>query len=255
MKRIAPLAIIAAAILAACGGSTTPDTPTESFIATSGSYLLHQNTMLTIDTVTNKVTETPAPSDSTIVGAAAVFNGKSSTPYVELIGSSATDTSHYYQEGGELYTALPLNYDIGGIPLDLGFKWAKIYDNSGTSWTGLADTITPVDLPIGGYKLSAKLNFLGQSAGTENLTINGTTVSVKKVKIDLNARLYAMAGPTSLPVDVNLVVYYWLADKIGVVKMEQPAAIINLGLLGQLMGSPIQAVPGMRSVTTKYVVR
>ncbi len=255
MKRIAPLAILTAAILVSCGGSSTPETPTETFVATSGSYLLHQNTLLTIDTVTKNITETPAPSDSTVVGVAAGFNGKTSTPYVELIGGSATDTSHYYQDGGALYTALPLNYDIGGIPLDLGFKWAKIYDNAAASWTALADTITPVDLPIGGYKLSAKLNFQGQSVGTENLTINGTTVSAKKVKIDLNARLYAMAGPTSLPVDVNLVVFYWLADKVGVVKMEQPATIINLGLLGQLMGSPIQAVPGIRSVTTKYVVK
>jgi hypothetical protein len=30
---------------------------------------------------------------------------------------------------------------------------------------------------------------------------------------------------------------------------------VNLGLLGQLMGSPVQAVPGIRQVTTKYVIK
>ena len=255
MKRIAPLAILTAALLVACGGSSTPETPTETFVATAGSYMLHQNTDLTIDTVTKAVSETPVPSDSTVVGAAVTFNGKSATPHVALVGGIPADTMHYYQEGSALYSSIPLSYDIGGIPLDLGFKWAKIYDGGATTWTALADSIAPVDLPIGGYKLSAKLNFQGQSAGTENITINGTTVATKKVQVDLNARLYAMAGATSLPVDVNLKVYYWLADKVGVVKMEQPPAIINLGLLGQLMGSPIQAVPGGRQVTTKYVLK
>ena len=255
MIRYAALAVASALIISACGDSTTPEPTNESYVPASGSYMIHQNTELEIDTVTKAVTEIPAPSDSTIAGAVTTFNGKSATPFVAFVGGAPFDTTHYYQDGASLYTSIPLSYDIGGIPLDLGSKWAKINEQGQTSWTSLADTIAPIDLPIGGYKLSAKLDFQGKALGSENITINGATLSAKKIQIDLNARLYAMAGPTSLPVDVNLKVFYWLVDKVGVVKREQPAAIINLGLLGQLMGSPIQAVPGFSQVTTRYVIR
>lgn len=256
MKRIAALAILSGALLTSCGDdATTPEPTSESYVAASGSYMLHQNTELEIDTVTKAVSETPAPSDSTVAGAVVTYNGKSATPFYAFVGGVPFDTTYYYQDGAALYTSIPLSYDIGGIPLDLGSKWAKIMDQGATTWTALTDSIAPIDLPIGGYKLSAKLNFTGQSLGSENVTINGVTLATKKVQVDLNARLYAMAGPTSLPVDVNLKVMYWLADKVGVVKREQPAAIVNLGLLGQLMGSPIQAVPGVRQVTTKYEIK
>lgn len=255
MKYIAGLAILSVALLSACSDPATPVPTNESYVAASGSYMIHQNTELFIDTATKAITEVPAPSDSTVAGAILTFNGKSSTPFYSYVGGEDFDTTYYYQDGASLYTSIPLTYDIGGIPLDLGSKWAKISDQGATTWTALVDSIAPIDLPIGGYKLSAKLNFSGQSLGSETITINGATVATKKVQIDLNARLYAMAGPTSLPVDVNLKLYYWLADKIGVIKREQPPAILNLGLLGQLMGSPIQAVPGIRQVTTKYVIK
>jgi len=234
MKYIAGLAILSVALLSACSDPATPVPTNESYVAASGSYMIHQNTELFIDTATKAITEVPAPSDSTVAGAILTFNGKSSTPFYSYVGGEDFDTTYYYQDGASLYTSIPLTYDIGGIPLDLGSKWAKISDQGATTWTALVDSIAPIDLPIGGYKLSAKLNFSGQSLGSETITINGATVATKKVQIDLNARLYAMAGPTSLPVDVNLKLYYWLADKIGVIKREQPPAILNLGLLGQL---------------------
>ncbi|MBM4178350.1 MAG: hypothetical protein FJ211_03330 [Ignavibacteria bacterium] len=254
MKRLLSLIGMSALALTACSDPATPEPTAESYVASAGSYMIHQNTELAIDTATQKVTETPAPSDSTVTGAVTTFNGKSSTPFFMHVGGAVQDTTYYYQEGSNLFTSIPLSYDIGGIPLDLGSKWAKIYDQA-TSWTALSDTVTPIDLPGGQYKLSAKLNFSGQSQGTESVTINGVTLIAKKVQINLDARLYAMLGPTSIPVDVNLKVLYWIADKVGVIKREQPATILNLGLLGQLMGSPVQAVPGFREVTTKYVIK
>ena len=249
---------------------TTPTTPTSypAYIhAVPDAYMVSSNMNVAIDAITKQTTDQPAPDDSTVVFGAIQGEGvDEANPSTKLplyrtdsyvfVNNESTDTVTTSQLGGKITQSYRLRYAIQAIPLDLGRKNVVICDLANSTWTALKDTVAPFDLPgMPQYKVSGALNFVGKSLPDETVTLNGQTLKTKKTQIDLNATLYLAAGPTSIPLPIKLVRTYWLAEKLGVVKMEQMADVIDLGVIGGFLGTPVQAVPGMVQTAKRWSAR
>jgi hypothetical protein len=262
-------AALALALVSCSDEPTSPDTPAYgTYVHTvNGAYVINANVNVAIDAVTKQTTEQPAPDDSTVVFNSQQGEGTDpSNPSAKLplyntqsyvyVNNAPTDTVTVSQLGGKITQSFRLRYSIQQIPLDLGRKDMVICDLGNSTWTALKDTVLPFDLPgMAQYKASGTLNFTGKSLGNETVTLNGQTLSTKKVQIDMNATLYLAAGPTSIPLPIKLERTYWFAEKVGVVKMEQKAAVIDLGILGGFLGTPTQAVPGMIQTAKRWSTR
>ncbi|MEY3386498.1 MAG: hypothetical protein RIR53_1309 [Bacteroidota bacterium] len=270
MRLLTTLGLASLVIVLASCSSDEPTAPTTSFPAyvhaVSGSYMTYSNVTVAIDPATKQTTQQPAPSDSSVVvnaqtGELIEPTTSTKVPFYNTVSNvftnnELTDTVTLSQVGGKITQSFRLSYDIQAFALDIGRKNVVICDLGNSTWTALKDTVLPFDFPgLPQYKVSGTLNFTGKSLGDETVTLNGQSIKTKKSQIDLNATLYLAAGPTQLPLPIKLVRTYWFAEKLGVVKMEQNADVIDLGIIGGFLGTPVQAVPGLIQTAKSWSTR
>lgn len=245
MRFISSVLVSATILLAACSDSSSPDPTNDPYIVTTaGTYYVHSNTIVNIDTVTNATTDVMAPDDSTIVVGPANVNGRACTELHVFVAGLPVDTTHMSQTNGSVYLNVPLTYSVAGIPVGLGSKWVDIFNQNSDSWTALNDTIPEFELSISPtikYFITARLKFVGTKAGTESYIVNGQTKQAQKVTINMNAMLYARLGSVILPIPFSLKRSYWFVKDLGIVKVEQEATVLYVAFFGAE-----QAIPGMR---------
>lgn len=243
MRILALTAIAASALLISCSDDPTTPTVVGSYVRPAGSYEIHSNVDIAIDAATGKTTEVAAPDDSTVIVQRTSTDGVDKSVAHVYESGVIVDTLELAQNGSVLTSnQFLIKLELPGTVLNFGRRQVTIADFSKSSWTALKDTILPFDYPtLPGVKLSGSLNFVGKSLGDENLIIDGKTYATKKVQIDLNS---VITASVSVSVPVNLVRTVWLADRVGIVKVEQKPAIIDLGSAGALLGIQKLAVPG-----------
>lgn len=249
MIRSALLALAAVFVLSACSEDpASPTVDTSSYVvSTKGSYFLHDNTMILI-TNGGATRDSAIAADSTVVNGTVSKDGRSAVESIVFVNNTATDTTYMSQEGSKTYSLLELKFAAGPTVIDLGTRWTLLYDGAVSNWTVLRDTIPTLTIPIGSgsYTGTAGLNFTGKNVGSENILINGASVSTTKVEITLGITLYLNIAGTIMPYPFELKRYCWLAKNIGVVKIEQVPLVINPGVA--------LPIPGMRSTVTKFSV-
>ncbi|MBU3699675.1 MAG: hypothetical protein FGM33_06655 [Candidatus Kapabacteria bacterium] len=270
MRLLTTLGLASLAIVLASCSSDEPTSPSGSYPAyvhtVNGSYMTYSNITVAIDTATKQTTNTPAADDSSVVvssqtgeqvdPATSTKQPFYSTNSHVFVNNEPTDTVTLSQLGGKITQSFRLSYNIQSFALNIGRKNVVINDLANSTWTALKDTVLPFDFPgMPQYKVSGTLNFTGKSLGDETVTLNGQSIKTKKSQIDLNATLFLAAGPTQLPLPIKLVRTYWFAEKLGVVKMEQKAEVINLGIIGGFLGTPVQAVPGLIQTAKSWSTR
>lgn len=268
MFRLAALGLLAILTLSACSDDepTTPQpTGGKYVVSTAGTYYVNDNVIINIRPG-GATSDSTIPQDSTVVLGTRTVGGKSAVASVVFIGGVASDTTYATQEGTKVLEYVPVQFSILGAPLNLGDKWVTTFDESAASWTALSDSVAPFDLVIRidtvnpntdsqrvdtmKYRLSARLNFTGSKTGTENVTIDGKTLSATKSQVNLAGTVYAfIAGPVPFSIPINIPRTYWFVDGVGVVKVSQDAVTISASPL------PPTGVPGSRKTTVRYSVK
>lgn len=236
---------VSAALMTSCSDEPTAPTVTAvgTYVRAAGTYEIHSNVDLTIDAATGKVTETAVPDDSTVIVDRTTIDGVSKSIAHVYENGSVIDTLELVQKGS-LVTSnrFLIQLELPGSVLKFGRRQVTIADFDKSSWIALKDTILPFDYPaVTGVKLSGSLNFVGRQLADETVTINGTSFATKKVQIDLNSVITTSLG---VSVPINLVRTVWFADRVGIVKIEQKPAIVDLGPAGALLGTQKLTVPG-----------
>ncbi len=266
MLRLAALGLLAILTLSACSDDE-PTNPTPSgtyVVSTPGTYYVNDNVIINIRTG-GATSDSAVASDSTVVLGTRTIGGKSAVASVVHVGGVAVDTTYLAQEGSKVLEFFPVQFSIFGGPVNLGDKWVTTFDESASKWTALSDSVPPFEI-IGGvrtvnpgtdsqridtvkYTVSARLNFEGTKTGTENVTVDGKTLSATKSQVSLGGTVYVFLGPAPLAIDLNIPRTYWFVNGVGVVKTVQDATILNVPLLG---ATP---VPGSRRTTVRYSIK
>jgi hypothetical protein len=173
-----------------------------------------------------------------------------------FVNNLPSDTVTLSQLGGKITQSLRLRYEIASLELDLGRRNVMICDLNNSTWIALNDTVVPFDLAGPPQcRVSGALNFTGKSLGDSIVKFNDQKILVKKSQIALNATFYISAGSSQYVLPVKLVREYWIAEKIGVVKMFQVGRVIDLGSFGTLLGAKLQIVPGLTKTAKSWSTR
>ncbi len=243
---------ISALVLASCSDDSTTPTPSPAnyVVSTPGSYFLHANTTVDI-TAAGIITESEADPDSSVVTGTKTYSGRSAVETVRYVNGVVADTVYLSQSGSKVSSAFPLAFTVLGAPVDFGVRWVDVYDSSVDSWTALNDTIPSFTINAGpsSYNGSAKLLFTGKKTGTENIIVDGKTLSANKAELTLNITLYLQfSASVVVPVPIVLVQRSWMVPDVGLVRAEQDAKVVSI------MGVPPLPIPGFKTVLTKYNV-
>ncbi len=247
--------IVIAAILGlglvGCSNETTPTEPGTYVISTAGSYFVHAKREFDIDDA-GVIDTNDLLSDSVVITGTKTIAGRSAVESIMYVGDVAVDTTYDSQQGSVVSTLFPLEFSVFGAPVALGSKWVNLFDENATSWVALRDTVPQFTIdggPSGSYSGTGGLNFVGKKIGTETVTIGGKSISTTKVELTLNITLYLDFGVTIVPLPIQLVRTYWFANKIGWVKISQPAKLVNLP------GVPALPIDGQETTLIRYNVK
>lgn len=250
MKRLLMLAAAGTMILTACSDdSTTNPNPTADVYIPSktGAYIIHANKE-TAGGETMDVSD-----DSTVViGTLAIKDGanvtKTSVRHEVYIDDAVSDTIDVAQEGSKIYLNFPLELgDLEGVGnSSYGTRWVLIGDVNGSSWTGLSlDTNVSIDYMGTPLPVTISFRVSGKKAGTENMTINGKTVSCVKLENDFNVTMTISGLGVSIPIALKQTT--WVGKGVGLVKQTQPATMVSAPALGFEF-----EVPGFESTAIRY---
>lgn len=254
MKHLLMLAVAGTMLLTACSddSTTNPNPTTDVYIPSkTGAYIIHANNETT-DGVTTDVSD-----DSTVViGTVAIKDDanvtKTAVRHEVYVEDEVIDTLDIAQEGSKIYLNFPLELgNIGGVEGDsYGTRWVMIGDINGSTWTGLKFDTT-IKLPIEGLPepidATMKFNITGKKVGTENLTIDGKTVSCVKFQntFTVNVTALGFTIPIVLTQDV------WLGKGVGLVKQAQAESLVDVPSELSFFVEDF-TIPGFESVAIRY---
>lgn len=252
MKQLLMMAVAATLVLTACSDDSTTNPPASDVYVPSktGAYVIHANE------VTEEGVTSEAEDDSTVViGTLKIKDGKNvektSIRHEVYIQGMAYDTMDVAEEGSKIYLSFPLELgDVGGVGAPaLGTRWVLVGDQNGSTWTGLDEKFTGLNLDYNGTAIPAEIAFkvTGKKAGTENMTINGKTVSTIKYENTFAVTMTLNLGVIAPVIPISFTQTMWVGKGVGMVKMMQPATTISVPELGFEF-----EIPGTESTAIRY---
>ncbi|MBI2793048.1 MAG: hypothetical protein HYX66_00175 [Ignavibacteria bacterium] len=246
--------IISVALIGCAKDSTTPTTPPKNYLPSStGTYYIYENT---------EVEKSSSGADSVV----AVFSDsttvegteqksdlkgttKTAVKYAVRADNSANIEYQYTaQEGSKLYRLINLSFDLDSAnTVNLGSRWMLVYDQSNATWTAYEDSVSGITINVGGFPVPVSMKFkvTGANAGTENITVNGQSISTAHSILSIGITVYV---PLFGDFPINLSIHQWLGADIGLVKSVQPPISSPSPI-----GDPI-AIPGSSSVLLRYSI-
>lgn len=247
--------IISVALIGCAKDSTTPTTPPKNYVPSSaGTYYIYENSELEKSS-TGEDSVTAVYSDSTSVEGMeekADMNGTTKTAVKYAVkAENSADVEYQYmaQEESKLYKLVDLSFDIDSTnTVNLGSGWMLVYDQSNATWTAFEDSVSDIAVDFGGFPvtLSMKIKVTGAYVGTENITVNGQSITTAHSILTVGITVYApLVG--SFP--INISIHQWLGADIGFVKSVQP-----LISSPNPLGYPI-VIPGSSSVLLRYSIK
>jgi len=246
------LALAATMFLTACSDDSTTNPPASDVYIPSktGAYVIHANK------ITEAGVTSDAEDDSTVViGTLKIKDGKNvektSIRHEVYVMGVAYDTVDVAEEGSKIHLNFPLSVKISdsiSAP-DLGSRWILVGDQNGSTWTGLDEKITGLTLDYKGTPLPADIAFkvTGKKVGTENMTINGQTVSTIKYENTFAITLTVNLGIIVPVIPISFTQTMWVGKGVGMVKSTQPATTISVPELGFDF-----EIPGTESTAIRY---
>lgn len=259
MKSLLALAATAAIIVAGCtSSSTNPPGDIVSFLAakqgtyilgTTEYYMLNQSGGDSLVSSYNDSTVYSGQTTSTDTEGLSM----SAANYISYISGVPTDTTLYAENGSKLYSLFDLNFELPGIsPMMMGTRWVQIGDQTASSWTGLKDTVSGLDVNYKGIALTvdAAFDLQGSKIGNETLTIDGASVKAMRFKTSYTIAFTISSLLGSIPVSPLVIpIDYWVVEGVGVVKIVQKATPLTLGP----PASQTIVIPGLTFKATKFV--
>ncbi len=251
---------VALAVLSGCTSDSNNPSTIVAFVSSKvGTYILSSNTVLEKSSTGADSATVTFTDSTTFRGSATVEDSKgiskSSGQYVSMQSGVAYDTLYLSEDGAKLYRLFDIGFNIPGLGnVELGTRWIQIADQQQSSWTGLQDTIRGINISYSGLPLTIDAVFTvkGSRGGSDNLSINGSTVSANRFSLDYQIAL-EISNPIlgSIPVDpIKLPMDIWLVKGVGLVKVYQKPSTVKIG---PPANQEIN-IPGFLMEATQYVI-
>ncbi len=256
MKRLLAFSVAIALIATACSeDNTTNPTDGSSYISTkAGTYIIHDLTVLTKDTLTGEIVETDIGEDSVVVvgteAKADIDNVSKSAVKHDVFREGIQNEQLYMsQEGSKTWYLYDFSFDVPGVGvLDFGERWIMIGDaNASGPQTGYNTTLTGYQIDYNGIPLTADitLTVTTEAVGNEQYAISGTTVDAKRYKLTIGMTM-AIVGFGTIPIELPVEIV--LAKDLGLVYQENTPTTVELA------GVFEQDIPGARAEGIRHMI-
>jgi hypothetical protein len=238
------VSFLAVWMLNSCSNSSSPTDDTNNlFPVTNNSYWIFNKYPLDMNNA--QVTTGQPTVDSIVITGTLTKLSKTASVFADYINQAGTyiksGESYAYTENKKIFIHSDLIkgiVDVDKLPIKLPFdvpeQWIQVADPNSDKWDILTQPITNVTINVpsyGDFIVNGTLKIAGKKSGTENITVNGSSLNANKftMTVSFDGTITYMSYPVALSFSRNL--NFWFVNNVGKVREQLETVQINFPIV------------------------